>query len=66
MAASDPPHPIKERQMKSPKIKRPENRRGPMHLNLASGLCRCNALMPRYSAAERNVGPRVRPMMYLL
>lgn len=65
MAAREPPTPMKQRQIKSPRINKVEKSCGLMYLSLADRKCRCSVEMLRYSDDERKVGPRVRPMMYL-
>lgn len=65
MAANEPPTPMKQSEMKSPRMKSAAKSRGPMCQKRAAVYCCWSALMPRYSDAERKVGPSVNPMMYL-
>jgi hypothetical protein len=65
IAASEPPHPIKQRHIKSPRINKEAKSRGLICAKRAPSYCLCSVLIPRYKDEERNVGPRVRPMMYL-
>lgn len=65
MAAKEPPTPIKARHIKSPRIKRVAKSLGPTGEKQVVWYHLCKALIPRYKEDDKNVGPRVSPMINL-